>query len=117
MNIDKIVERILKDCLDVKTWEKILVVTDTEKESIGRAKLKKAIKIGLETTLVITKPTGRSGKEPPEAVSEAMKKCDVVICPTKFSLTHTQARRIACEYGARVVTMPGITEDTQLNFL
>lgn len=111
MNIDKIVEKILKDCLDVKSRENILVVTDTEKENIGKAIFKKAIQMGLETTLIIIKPMGRHGKEPPEAVSEAMKMCNVVICPTKFSLTHTQARKIACEYGARVVTMPGITED------
>jgi len=43
MNIDKIVEKILKDCLDVKPRENILVVTDTEKESIGKAIFKKAI--------------------------------------------------------------------------
>ena len=110
-NIDKSIEKILKDCLDVKSREKILVVTDTEKENIGKAIFKKAIQMGIETTLVVIKPTGRHGKEPPEAVSEAMKKCDVVICPTTFSLTHTQARKIACEHGARVVTMPGIAEE------
>ncbi|MBA7571300.1 hypothetical protein ES708_13059 [subsurface metagenome] len=53
MNIDKIIEKILKDCLDVKPRENILVVTDTEKESIGKAIFKKAIQMGLETTLVI----------------------------------------------------------------
>jgi len=43
MNIDKIVEKILKDCLDVKPNESILVVTDTEKENIGKAIFRKAI--------------------------------------------------------------------------
>jgi len=41
-NIDKII-KILKDCLDVKSRGKILVVTDTEKENIGRAIFKKVI--------------------------------------------------------------------------
>jgi len=40
-----------------------------------------------------------------------MKMVDVVICPTSKSLTHTDARREACKAGARVGTLPGITED------
>lgn len=111
MNIGKSIEKILKDCLNAKPGEKILVVTDTEKESIGKAIFKQAIQMNLEAIILTMKPTGVHSGEPPEAVSEAMKKCDIVICPTKFSLTHTQARKIACEHGARVVTMPGITED------
>ncbi|MEE8402974.1 MAG: aminopeptidase, partial [Candidatus Hydrothermarchaeaceae archaeon] len=43
-------------------------------------------------------------------VSEAMKCADVVIIPTSMSLSHTEARRKACEAGARVASMPGITE-------
>jgi len=38
----------------------------------------------------------------------------VVICVTSKSLTHTAARREACARGARVGTMPGITEDMML---
>lgn len=40
-----------------------------------------------------------------------MKAADVVIAPTSKSLTHTVARKEAAEKGARVATMPGITED------
>lgn len=111
MSIGTIIEKILKDCLDIKPSESILVVTDTEIENIGKAILQKAIEMDLEAIMIIMKPTGVHGGEPPIAVSEAMKKCDIIVCPTKYSLTHTQARKIACEHGARVVTMPGITEE------
>ena len=110
MDIDKTIEKIFKDCLHVKSGESILVVTDTEKENIGKAIFKKAIRDCLEANLIIIKPTGGHGKEPSLAISEAMKKSEVVICPTEYSLTHTQARKMACASGARVVTMPGITE-------
>jgi leucyl aminopeptidase (aminopeptidase T) len=40
-----------------------------------------------------------------------MAKADVVLCPTVQSLSHTAARRHACEAGARIGTLPGITED------
>jgi leucyl aminopeptidase (aminopeptidase T) len=50
-------------------------------------------------------------------VSEAMKLADAVICPASKSLTHTAARRGACEAGSRVATMPGITLDTMVRCL
>lgn len=115
MNIDKTIEKLLRDCLNVKSNESILVVTDTEKEKIGKAIFKKAAQASLEASLMVIEPTGGHGKEPPEAVSAAMEKSDIVICPTKFSLTHTQARKTACVSGTRVVTMPGITEEMFLN--
>ncbi|HWI48784.1 MAG TPA: aminopeptidase, partial [Rummeliibacillus sp.] len=40
---------------------------------------------------------------------------EVVFCLTKYSLTHTLARRNANESGTSVITMPGITEDMFLN--
>ncbi|MDQ3957296.1 MAG: aminopeptidase, partial [Actinomycetota bacterium] len=41
----------------------------------------------------------------------AMAAADVVIVPTLKSLSHTEARRAANAAGARVATMPGITEE------
>ena len=40
-----------------------------------------------------------------------MKAADVVICPMKTSITHTRAKIEAAEAGARIATMPGITEE------
>jgi leucyl aminopeptidase (aminopeptidase T) len=40
---------------------------------------------------------------------------DVVVAATGKSLTHTHARKNACAQGARVATMPGITEDMFFN--
>jgi leucyl aminopeptidase (aminopeptidase T) len=40
-----------------------------------------------------------------------MKAVDVILIPTSNSLSHTKARREACQGGARVVTLPGITVD------
>jgi leucyl aminopeptidase (aminopeptidase T) len=46
-----------------------------------------------------------------------MARVNVVVAPTSRSLTHTEARRSACAAGARVATMPGITEDTLVRCL
>jgi leucyl aminopeptidase (aminopeptidase T) len=40
-----------------------------------------------------------------------MKAGDVILIPTTMSLSHTEARRGATKQGARIASMPGITED------
>jgi aminopeptidase len=39
-----------------------------------------------------------------------MRRADIVLCPTSKSLTHTDSRRAASLAGARVATLPGVTE-------
>jgi len=39
-----------------------------------------------------------------------MKEADVVLAPTVQSLSHTAARKAASEAGARIATLPGVTE-------
>jgi leucyl aminopeptidase (aminopeptidase T) len=51
------------------------------------------------------------GKEPSNTVADAMIHSDVIIAPTTYSLTYTNAIRAALVRGARVVTMAGITMD------
>ncbi|MCX9009482.1 MAG: aminopeptidase, partial [Candidatus Methanoperedens sp.] len=80
-------------------------------KSIGESLFGAARDLGCEVMVMTMLPRTRHGEEPPLAVAEAMKNADVVIIPTTFSLTHTQARIKACEAGARVASMPGITEE------
>lgn len=102
---------VLKDCLGVKTDEKVLIVTDDLKLEIGRALYEESKDMGAEAVMMVMKPRKVSGQEPPSIVAKAMEDADVIICPTSASLTHTNARINAVKNGARVATMPGITED------
>jgi leucyl aminopeptidase (aminopeptidase T) len=49
--------------------------------------------------------------EPPGPVGAAMRGADVVLAPTVQSLSHTAARKAASEAGARIATLPGVTEE------
>lgn len=100
-----------RDCLGVKKNETVLVVTDSERRKIGKALFEVCQDLAAETLYMEMIPRKVNGAEPPQAITEAMKAVNVVICPTTMSLTHTDARRAACNAGARVGTMPGITED------
>ena len=107
----KAAETVVKACLNIKPGETFLVLTDTEKETIGRAIFEAGVNAGAESLMLVMKPRSRHGEEPPEPVAEMWARVDAYVAPTKFSLTHTQARKKATAAGARGATMPGITEE------
>jgi leucyl aminopeptidase (aminopeptidase T) len=111
---EKIVEismNTLADCLGLKSGETFLVVTDESRKELAEALHEAGKRLGAESMLAVMKERTKSGEEPPEAIAAAMTKAQVVVCITKHSLTHTQARKQAAAAGARLATMPGITED------
>ncbi len=107
-------QNALKNCLRVKQGESVLVVTDTKKFFIGRAFFEAALELNCEAMLMMMKPRSRSGEEPPPSVAQAMKNVNVVIAPTTYSITHTQARKDACAAGARIATIPLQTSNRKL---
>ncbi|RMI26751.1 MAG: aminopeptidase [Calditrichaeota bacterium] len=107
----------LRDCMGVQPHERVLVVTDSQRRSIGQALFAAATELAAEAFVLEMQPRTVDGEEPPPLVAEAMTRAEVVICPTTASLTHTEARRNACKAGARVGTMPGITEEVMTRTL
>jgi leucyl aminopeptidase (aminopeptidase T) len=102
---------VVEVCMGVRKGEKVLVITDPPRSRIAEAIAGVARERGAEVTLICMPVGQRHGQEPPEPVALAMPYFDVIIAPTTYSLTHTQARLRACEAGARVATMPMITEE------
>jgi leucyl aminopeptidase (aminopeptidase T) len=102
----------INNCLVVKKGELVLVITDQPERKIGYAFWEAAKEINAEAMLLEILPRSSNGEEPPGAVAKFMKDFDVLIIPTSKSMSHTKARREACEAGARCVTLPGILEDT-----
>ena len=99
---------VLESNLALQAGEKLVVITDTLTHEIGYALFLAGAELGAEAVLVEIAPTCRNGKEPPAAAAAAMAEADVLLCPTRFSVSHTQARARATDRGARVATMPGI---------
>ncbi|MBL6732932.1 MAG: aminopeptidase [Candidatus Poseidonia sp.] len=100
---------VIDTCMDLRRGENILIVCDPTTTEIGQA-LHDAASLRSDRVLLIVMPKGRHhGEEPPAPVSNLMRQQQVVIAPTKYSLTHTRAVRQAIKDGARVATMPGMT--------
>lgn len=107
--IEDAAETAVTQCMALEAEESCVIVTDDKREPIGEALYRVAREI-TQTTIVRYPPGNQHGEEPPEPVAAAMRTGDVVLCPTTKSLSHTRARTDANEAGARVATLPGITE-------
>ncbi len=102
---------VVQDCLGVKKAEEVLIIVDEKTRRIGDALFNAAKSLGAEAVLVEMVEREVHGSEPPRPVAEAMKSADVIIAPTSKSLTHTKARQEATKSGARIASMPTITEE------
>lgn len=111
MNLIETAVGILSSCMNVRAGESVLVITDDQKLEIGKALYQAAKEMGAEALLVTMEPRHVSGEEPPAPIAAAMLASDVILCPMSTSITHTKAKIAAVKAGARIATMPGISED------
>lgn len=102
---------VLTTSAGLRPGEKVLIVVDETTRTVGEAFLAAAKSLGADPVLIEIRPRTADGEEPPEPAGTAMAASDLVLLATGRSLTHTHARRSATRAGARVISMPGITED------
>jgi leucyl aminopeptidase (aminopeptidase T)/ribosomal protein L36 len=102
-------ELTLKNCLAIKRSDRVLVLCDRNTLPIGQTFFDASEKVTMSPLLIEMPITDHHGMEPPNTVADAMIHSDVIIAPTTYSLTYTNATRAALARGARIVTMPGIT--------
>jgi leucyl aminopeptidase (aminopeptidase T) len=97
--------------MDIRRGENVLIVCDPTTGDIGQA-LHEAANERSDRVLLIVMPKARHhGEEPPPPVANLMRQQQVVIAPTRYSLTHTRAIRQSLRGGARVATMPGMSNE------
>jgi leucyl aminopeptidase (aminopeptidase T) len=102
-------------CADVKPGEHVLIAADTNKLSIAESLAGACQAAGAETVICIMTPRQMHGNEPPPVMAAAMKAAQVIIAPTTYSMSHTDARLAAKAAGARMVILREINEDTYVN--
>ena len=109
--IDEICTLVLTDSMGLQRDETVLVVTDNRLMNIGVAFYEAARPLCKEAILIMMGERSSHGEEPPPVIAQAMAGADVVMMPTYRSLSHTKTRQDACAKGARVASMPQISED------
>ncbi len=101
----------LSRCLDTKQTESVVVVADAEMMDLARVVWGEAWRASRDAVLVEVRQDNHAGAEPPAIVSRLMAAADVVLLVTSTDWHHSEARRVACRRGARVLSMSGVTED------
>lgn len=107
---------VIKNCLQIKAEEKVLIVTDRGKIEIEAPIFFEAAKAFTPNLILMGIPP-EGGQEPPEAVANKMMTADVVLLITSFSLSHTLSFQNAKRTGARLASLSGITRETILRTL
>ena len=109
--LDQAVRAVVRDCLGVSEGEEVLVVCNPATGSLGERMRDESQEAGADAVLAVIAERESHAAEPPRTVAEAMAAADVVLGPTVQSLSHTAARKRASEAGARIATLPGVTEE------
>lgn len=109
--LEQAVSTVVERCVRVQAGETVLVVADPDSVAIGEALLGAARRAGGDAVLMILPPDPRRGTEPPAPVAAAFAAADVFLAPCLPSLSHTSARKRACEAGHRGATLPGVTAE------
>ena len=110
ISLDDVSRIVWTRCFGVRFDEKALIITDKQREEIAQSLLG----IGKELCkcqIVTIDGMKMHGEEPSEKITKMMFDADVVIAPTTFSLTHTEAALEASGNNTRIITMPGITKE------
>jgi aminopeptidase len=109
--LDQAVRAVVRDCLGVEEGENVLVVCNPVTQGIGERMRDEAQDAGADAVVAVMAERASHAAEPPAPIAAAMGAADVVLAPTVQSLSHTAARKAATEAGARVATLPGVTEE------
>jgi len=108
----------MEQCVALRPGERVLVVTDTMRDqSVAHALVGAAMAAGSEAVLIVIPTRRMAPQEPPACVAAAMQATDIAFLYTTYSLSHSSARVQAQKAGARILSMPGVTEDGFLRTL
>jgi leucyl aminopeptidase (aminopeptidase T) len=110
-DLEQAVHAVVVDCMGVREGDNVLVVCNPATIGLGERLRGEAGRNGADAVTMLMTERKTHAAEPPAPVAAAMAAADVVLCPTVQSLSHTAARRLANEAGARIATLPGVTEE------
>ena len=98
-------EHIVEQCLE-RSRKNVLIVYDDTTEQVYLPFAEAMRRQGKHPTAVRIPISERHGEEPPKQIAEQMRNSDAIMCLTRYSLAHTQARRDSEELGIPFLSMP-----------
>jgi leucyl aminopeptidase (aminopeptidase T) len=100
---------MFRECLQLKRGERVAVLDDGAQPALAAAMMSAAKELGGRPQLVKVR-AGRAHSSPVPEARKALLASDVVAAPTGASVSHSIEVTQARERGARVASLPGVTE-------
>lgn len=98
-------------CLGVESQGEVLVLCNGDQRTIADALVRAAEHRAKTARVLEYADSTRHGEEPPNSIRDAMRKATVIFAATSFSISHTQARLEATARGARIASLPPISQE------
>jgi len=108
-------KKMLLQCMGAKPGEKVLIVCDEKKIEVAQSFAIAGWEEGLDLAMMVGRSQTKG--DVPALVAKAMLEADVELIITSMSYSHTKARSAATEAGARIATMPLLTEEIAEKYL
>ncbi len=117
MNLSEASQKLLREYIGLKAGEHVVLVTDGNAPNLFKALRENAKQLGAAVSVFAVSQKRRDSEPIPQARS-LFNSADVIIAPTAKSISHCPETRVARKhFGARVASMPGITEKLFLKAL
>ncbi len=100
------VNHIVNNCTDINSDCKCLIIYDDSTKEIIKYFIEKLLSVSKCVYSEEIELSDRHGEEPSKRVVEKMLQVDLIFCITKYSLAHTNARKIANQMGIPFLSMP-----------
>jgi leucyl aminopeptidase (aminopeptidase T) len=110
-DLARAVSAVVNECLGIREGENVLVIANPATLGLGEMLRGEAGRAGADAVLALMAERASHAAEPPPPIAAAMREADAVLAPTVQSLSHTASRKAASEAGARIATLPGVTEE------
>ena len=104
--------KLVESSANVRAGERVVIVTDFARASVGKAMAAAAHSCGAQVSLIAIPPLTFDSEEPPGTVAAAMREADVVFTPMAKSIAHSAAVHRALLAGARVMSMTDFVDES-----
>lgn len=117
IEVSKTCKKLVEYNAGIKPNEKVLVISDFESDALVAQNISSAaLNAGAEVAIIIMETRKRPSDSIPNMVFKAMESADIVLWPTKYTLTHTkEVRELRSKGKLRCISMPGVTVDTMIS--
>jgi leucyl aminopeptidase (aminopeptidase T) len=118
VELAKAAKTVVEGCLGVRSGEQVAIVADSRRPAAVAEALAAAVAAAdADPVLAYFAARERSPSEPPSGVAAAIREADAAVLYTTASLTHSRARLEAQAAGTRVISAPGVSEESFLRTL